>query len=127
MISRSSSRSTRAPRATPRPSSTCSRTSASICAPHRDDPPPSTATQELVPREPREADRRCVEALPQAFHLLAPDGVFAETDAGPAFTLLPVPTGGDLLAILEREMRRVARRLAREEPNDPTLGDSPPG
>jgi hypothetical protein len=33
------------------------------------------------------------------FHLLVPDGVFAETGAELAFTLLPAPTGGDLLAI----------------------------
>jgi hypothetical protein len=52
--------------------------------------------------------------------------VFAETDAGLAFTLLPAPTGGDLLAILDRVMRRVARRLDCEEPDDPTLADSPP-
>jgi hypothetical protein len=60
------------------------------------------------------------------FHLLAPDGVFAETDAGLAFMLLPAPTGGDLLAILDRVMGRVARRLDREEPDDPALADSPP-
>lgn len=51
------------------------------------------------------------------FHLLVPDGVFAETDAGLVFMLLPAPTGGDLLAILDRVMCRVARRLDREEPD----------
>jgi len=61
-----------------------------------------------------------------SLHLLAPDGVFAETDARLAFMLLPAPTGGDLLAILDRVMRRVARRLDREEPDDPALADSPP-
>jgi hypothetical protein len=33
-----------------------------------------------------------------------------ETDAGLMFTLLPAPTGRDLLAILDRVIRRVARR-----------------
>jgi hypothetical protein len=42
---------------------------------------------------------------------LVPDGVFNETDAGLAFALLPPPTGRDLLAILDRVIRRVAQRL----------------
>jgi hypothetical protein len=52
------------------------------------------------------------------FHLLVPDGVFTETDAGLAFVLLPPPTGRELLAILDRVIRRVAQRLAREQPDD---------
>jgi hypothetical protein len=40
------------------------------------------------------------------FHLLIPDGVFTETDAGLMFTLLPEPTGRDLLAIRTVPSRR---------------------
>ena len=60
------------------------------------------------------------------FHLLVPDGVFAQTGTELAFMLLPAPTGGELLAVLDRVMRRVARRLDREEPDDPVLVDAPP-
>jgi hypothetical protein len=60
------------------------------------------------------------------FHLLVPDGVFNETDAGLAFALLPPPTGRDLLAILDRVIRRVAQRLAREQPDDAMADDLPP-
>jgi putative transposase len=43
------------------------------------------------------------------FHLLVPDGVFTPTDDdGLAFALLPAPTGTDLLAILDRVIRRIA-------------------
>jgi hypothetical protein len=49
--------------------------------------------------------------------VLLPDGVFTETDAGLMFTLLPAPTGRDLLAILDRVIRRMARRLAGEQPD----------
>jgi hypothetical protein len=52
--------------------------------------------------------------------------VFTETDAGLMFTLLPAPTGRDLLAILDRMIRRVARRLAREQPDDAAADESPP-
>jgi hypothetical protein len=48
------------------------------------------------------------------FHLLVLDGMFAEADAGLAFMLPPAPTDYDLLAILDRVIRHVARRLARE-------------
>jgi hypothetical protein len=57
---------------------------------------------------------------------LVPDGVFTETDAGLAFALLPPPTGRDLLAILDRVIRCVAQRLAREQPDDAMADDSPP-
>ena len=61
------------------------------------------------------------------FHLLAPDGVFAETDARPGVQAAPrANRRRDLLAILDRVMRRVARRLDHEEPDGPTLADSPP-
>jgi hypothetical protein len=60
------------------------------------------------------------------FHLLVPDGVFTETDADLAFALLPPPTGRDLLAILDRVIRRVAQRLAREQPDDAMADDPPP-
>ena len=35
------------------------------------------------------------------FHLLVPDGVFAEAGDGLTFVRLPAPTGADLLAILD--------------------------
>ena len=71
-------------------------------------------------------DRGGLVNLNVHFHLLVPDGVFAQTGAEPAFMLLPAPTAGDLWAILERAMRRVARRLAREEADNTALADSPP-
>lgn len=47
------------------------------------------------------------------FHLVVPDGVFVDNDAhGLRFELLPVPTNAEVLAILDRLMRRIARRLA---------------
>ena len=62
------------------------------------------------------------------YHLLVPDGVFAEAGDGLAFVLLPVPTGADLLAILNRVIRQVARRLANEAAgvNDTDDADLPP-
>jgi hypothetical protein len=42
------------------------------------------------------------------------------------FTLLPAPTGRDLVAILDRVIRCVARRLAREQPDDAAADESPP-
>jgi len=48
------------------------------------------------------------------FHLLVPDGVFTQAGDGLSFVRLPAPTGVDLLAILDRVIRRVARRLANE-------------
>jgi hypothetical protein len=48
------------------------------------------------------------------YHLLVPDGVFAEAGDGLAFVLLPVLTGADLLAILDRVIRQLARRRANE-------------
>jgi hypothetical protein len=61
------------------------------------------------------------------YHLLVPDGVFAEAGNGLAFVRLPVPTGADLLAILDRVIRQVARRLAKEAAgvNDPDDADLP--
>ena len=45
-------------------------------------------------------------------------------EAGLAFVLLPAPTGADLLAILDRVIRRVARQLANEDgaSSDPAAG-----
>ncbi len=62
------------------------------------------------------------------YHLLVPDGVFAEAGDGLAFVQLPVPTGADLLAILDRVIRQVARRLANEAAgvNDTDDADLPP-
>jgi hypothetical protein len=48
------------------------------------------------------------------FHLLVPDGVFADDDDQLAFALHPVPTSADVLAILDR----IARRLADEVRDD---------
>jgi hypothetical protein len=48
------------------------------------------------------------------FHVLVADGVFTEAGDGLAFALLPAPTGADLLAILDRVIRQISRRLARE-------------
>ncbi|MDQ3365202.1 MAG: transposase [Myxococcota bacterium] len=46
------------------------------------------------------------------FHLVVPDGVFVDEHQGLRFELLPVPTNADVLAILDRLRRRIARRLA---------------
>jgi hypothetical protein len=46
------------------------------------------------------------------FHLVVPDGVFVDADDRLAFALHPVPSSGDVLAILDRIVRRVARRFA---------------
>ena len=59
------------------------------------------------------------------YHVIVPDGVFVE-DGGPlAFAMLPVPTSEDVLAILDRIVRRVAKRLGREPHDDdaPTTPD----
>jgi hypothetical protein len=48
------------------------------------------------------------------FHLLAPDGVFVDDADRLAFALHPVPTSADVVAILDRIVRRSARRLADE-------------
>jgi hypothetical protein len=47
---------------------------------------------------------------------------------GLAFALLPAPTGADLLAILDRVIRQISRRLAREAAgaNDTDEADLPP-
>ncbi len=42
------------------------------------------------------------------FHLLVPDGVFVDADGRLAFALHPVPTSADVLAILDRIVRRLA-------------------
>jgi hypothetical protein len=39
--------------------------------------------------------------------------VFADVDDSLAFATLPAPTGAHLLAILDRVIRQVARRLAK--------------
>jgi hypothetical protein len=59
------------------------------------------------------------------YHVIVPDGVFVQ-DGGPlAFAMLPVPTSEDVLAILDRIVRRVAKRLGREPHDDdaPTTPD----
>ena len=76
-------------------------------------------------REASKVQSRGLVNLNVHFHLLVPDGVFTETDAGLAFGLLPPPTGRDLLAILDRVIRRGAQRLAREQPDD-AMADEPP-
>ena len=61
------------------------------------------------------------------FHLLVPDGVFTPTaDDGLAFALLPAPTGTDLFAILDRVIRRIARRIADETGDYDAAGDLDP-
>jgi hypothetical protein len=62
------------------------------------------------------------------FHVLVADGVFTEAGDGLAFALLPAPTGVDLLAILDRVIRQISRRLAREAAgaNDTDDADLPP-
>ena len=45
-------------------------------------------------------------------HLVVPDGVFVDDAQGLRFELLPLPTNADVLAILDRLLRRIARRLA---------------
>jgi hypothetical protein len=62
------------------------------------------------------------------FHVLVADGVFTEAGDGLAFALLPAPTGADLLAILDRVIRQISRRLAREAAgaNDTDDADLPP-
>jgi len=51
------------------------------------------------------------------FHLVVPDGVFVESDEGLRFEMLPVPTNTNVLAILDRIMRQLARRLAKDATN----------
>jgi hypothetical protein len=48
------------------------------------------------------------------FHLVVPDGLFVDEGDRLRFVMRPVPTNADVLAILDRIMRRVARRLADE-------------
>ncbi len=52
------------------------------------------------------------------YHVIVPDGVFALDGEQLRFVELPVPTNQDVLAILDRIVRRVARRLAAEEASD---------
>jgi hypothetical protein len=48
---------------------------------------------------------------------VVPDGVFVEGDEGLRFEMLPVPTNANVLAILDRIMRRIARWLAKDATN----------
>jgi hypothetical protein len=60
------------------------------------------------------------------FHLVVPDGVFVDDGDQLRFVILPVPTNQDVLAILDRIVRRVARRLAAEvsdDDNAPAMSD----
>jgi hypothetical protein len=52
------------------------------------------------------------------FHLLVPDGVFVDDDDRLAFAPHPVPTSVDVLAILDRIVRLIARLLADEACDD---------
>ena len=52
------------------------------------------------------------------YHLVVPDGVFVEDGEELRFEMLPVPTNADVLAILDRIMRRITRRLAKEATDD---------
>lgn len=48
------------------------------------------------------------------FHLVVPDGVFVDDEAhGLRFELVPVPTNAEVLVILDRLVRRIARRFAK--------------
>src|SRR5271170_302113 len=59
------------------------------------------------------------------FHIVVPDGVFVDDGDGLRFEMHPVPTSADLLAILDRIVRRVARRLAADARDDDDA-DAPP-
>jgi hypothetical protein len=59
------------------------------------------------------------------YHVLVPDGVFVEDGDGLRFEMHPVPTNADVLAILDRIVRRVARRLAADARDDDDA-DKPP-
>jgi hypothetical protein len=53
--------------------------------------------------------------------------VFTDVGDGLAFALLPAPTGVDLLVILDRVIRQIARRLAEEAGvNNTDDADLPP-
>ena len=60
---------------------------------------------------------------PRCSHLVVPDGVFVKDGEGLRFEMLPVPTNAEVLAILDRIMRRIARRLA-EDAGDGNVGDN---
>lgn len=59
------------------------------------------------------------------FHLVVPDGVFVDGDAGLRFEMA-VPTNTDVLAILDRLLRRIARRLAMHANADDVDEDARP-
>ena len=59
------------------------------------------------------------------FHVVVPDGVFVDDGESLRFAMLPVPTSADVLAILDRIVRRVARRLAANARDDDDA-DAPP-
>lgn len=52
------------------------------------------------------------------YHLVVPDGVFVDDGEQLRFVMLPVPTNQDVLAILDRIVRRVVRRLVAEARDD---------
>jgi hypothetical protein len=52
------------------------------------------------------------------YHVIVPDGVFIDDGDQLAFAMLTVPTSADVLAILDRIVRQVARRLAGETRDD---------
>ena len=59
------------------------------------------------------------------FHVVVPEGVFVDDGERLAFAMLPVPTSGDVLAILDRIERRVARRLCEEARDDDEIDAAP--
>src|SRR5258706_10926342 len=59
------------------------------------------------------------------YHVLVPDGLFVDDGDGLRFELHPGPTNADVLAILDRLVRRVARRLAADARDDDDA-DAPP-
>jgi Putative transposase len=55
------------------------------------------------------------------FHVVVPDGVFGDDGDGLVFVMHPVPTSADVLAILDR----IVRRVAAEARGDGDTGDAP--
>jgi len=49
--------------------------------------------------------------------LVVPDGVFVSGDEGLRFETRPVPINANVLAIVDRIMRQIARRLAKDATN----------
>jgi len=58
-------------------------------------------------------------------HVVVPDGVFVVDGDQLRFERIPVPSSADVLAILDRIMRQVAKRLAREAHHDDDAPEAP--